>query len=420
MQSATNINLLVDHLFRHEAGKMVSILTRIFGIHNLELAEDVMQEAFAKASQSWAFNGVPQNPSGWLLQVAKNKAIDVVRREKYLRDFADDLFYISKSEWTINTIGNFFLDTEIEDSQLRMIFTCCHPALQSESQIALTLKMLSGFSIAEIAKALLTNEATINKRLYRAKQLIREGDIKFEIPTGSDLRERLENVYTVIYLLFNEGYNSGSADTLIRKDLCVEAIRLCKLLSEHTVVNKPETFALLALMCFHAARFDSRTDEAGSIILLKEQDRSKWNKELIEHGNYYLDKASDGDYTAYHLEAAIASVHCTAKNFEKTDWKLILQLYDALILIKDSPVIKLNRAIVISKLHSADKAIEEINKIEGIESLTNSFYLFSATLGDLYLQKKEFSTAKHYLDKSLKLTTSNAEKELIKKKMLLC
>jgi RNA polymerase sigma-70 factor (ECF subfamily) len=400
---------------------MVSILTRIFGIHNLELAEDVVQEAFTKATQQWSFNGVPENPSGWLLQVAKNKAIDVIRREKYSREFANDLTYISKSEWTINTIGNFFLETEIEDSQLRMIFTCCHSALQAESQIALTLKTLSGFSIAEIAKALLTNESTINKRLYRAKQLIREENIQFEIPSRKELHERLENVYTVLYLLFNEGYNSSAADTLIRKDLCLEAIRLCKLLSEHTVGDNPETFALLALMCYHAARFDSRIDSEGSIILLKYQDRKNWNSELIERGNYYLDKASTGtSYTAYHIEAAIASIHCATESFEKTNWKLILKLYDSLLEKKDTPVIRLNRAIVISKVYSADKAIEEINKIEDIGSLTNSFYLFSATLGDLYLQKKEFVTAKKYLDKSLKLTTSNAEKELIKKKILLC
>ena len=400
---------------------MVSILTRIFGIHNLELAEDVVQEAFTKATQQWGFNGIPNNPSGWLLQVAKNKAIDVVRREKYSKNFAEDLSYIAKSEWTINTIGNFFLETEIEDSQLRMIFTCCHPALQPESQIALTLKTLSGLSVGEIAKSLLTNEATINKRLYRAKQFIREENIKFEIPTGNELHERLENVYTVIYLLFNEGYNSGVADTLIRKDLCVEAIRLCKLLSEHRVGEQTETFALLALMCFHAARFDARLDEEGSIILLKEQNRTLWNRELIEKGNYFLNKASAGnEYTAYHLEASIASLHCAAESFEKTDWKLILKLYDALVLQKDSPVIRLNRAIVIAKLYTPDRAIEEINKIDGMESLTKSYYLFSATLGEMYLQKKEFKTAKNYFDTALGLTTSNAEKNLIKKKISCC
>ena len=412
---------MVDHLFRYEAGKMVSILTRIFGIHNLELAEDVVQEAFVKATQQWGFNGVPQNPSGWLLQVAKNKAIDVIRRQKYSTNFAEDLSYIAKSEWTINTIGNFFLETEIEDSQLRMIFTCCHPDLQAESQIALTLKTLSGLSVSEIAKALLTNEATINKRLYRAKQFIREENIKFEIPVGNELYERLENVYTVIYLLFNEGYNSGSSDSLIRKDLCIEAIRLCKLLSEHQVGEKPETFALLALMCFHAARFDSRIDNEGSIILLKEQNRKLWNRELIDRGNYYLNKSSDGDdYTPYHIEAAIASIHCNTESFGKTDWKTILKLYDALLIKKDTPVIRLNRAIVAAKVFSPDKAIEEINKIDGIESLINSYYLFSATLGDMYLQKQEFSAAKSYLNKAFSLTTSNAEKDLIKKKIAQC
>src|SRR5882757_7560853 len=249
MSSDESSQQLVDHLFRHEAGKMIAVLTRIFGIHNLELVEDTVQETFLKALQMWKYPPVPDNPSAWLMQVARNRTIDLVRRQQKLSGISEELASRLQSD-TEHTIDQFFLDTEIADSQLRMIFTCCHPALNPEDQVALTLKTVSGFGVQEIAKALVSNEATIQKRLYRAKEYIRQHSIRFEIPVGLSLQNRLDSVYTVLYLLFNEGYNSVKADELIRYDLCSEAMRLCKLLEEHRVGSLPSTFALLSLMCF--------------------------------------------------------------------------------------------------------------------------------------------------------------------------
>lgn len=283
-----SIHALVDHLFRHESGKMVAVLTRIFGMHNLEMIEDVVQEAFLRATQSWTFNEVPENPSAWLMQVARNRAIDIVRRQQnfinYSKEVAGQLL-----EETENTVGQFFSESEIADSQLRMIFACCHPSLKEEDQLALTLKTVSGFGVAEIAHALIAHEATIQKRLYRAKQFLKESDIALEIPSGRALSARLDIVYTVLYLLFNEGYNSLKTNELIRRDLCAEAMRLCLLLAEHKIGNRPSTFALLSLMCFHASRFESRMDENNSIILLQHQDRSKWDKDLANRGYFFLE-----------------------------------------------------------------------------------------------------------------------------------
>ena len=294
---------IVDHLFRHESGKMIAVLTRIFGIHNLEMAEDVVQEAFLKATQVWKFT-MPDEPAAWLMQVAKNKALDLIRRQQNFKQYSKEVASRLEQE-TESTIDQFFHDSEISDSQLRMIFTCCHPELKEEDQVALTLKTVSGFGSREIAKALLTNDETIQKRLYRAKQFIQEKSIAFEIPAGKELIKRVETVHAVLYLLFNEGYNSTKADELIQYDLCAEAMRLCKILVEHQSVNSFSSAALLSLMCFHAARFNSRIDENNSIILLPQQDRTKWSHELIKKGSYYLNMSSRGNaISVYHVESA--------------------------------------------------------------------------------------------------------------------
>ena len=411
------IPTIVDHLFRHESGKMIAVLTRLFGIHNLELAEDVVQDAFLKATQSWKFNELPKNPSGWLMQVAKNKAIDIVRRQQNFNHYSKELAHQIQNE-TENTVQHFFLDTEIPDSQLRMIFACCHPSMNEEDQIALTLKIISGFGVAEIARALITNEDAISKRLYRARQFIKENNIQLEIPTGDELTARLETVLTVLYLLFNEGYNSLKADELIRKDLCAEAMRLCLLLLEHKTGNQPATFALLSLMCFQASRFDSRVDENNSIILLENQDRNKWNKALIGLGYKYLDQSSQGEnLTVYHIESAIAAEHCVADSFEKTNWNRMLQLYDLLLEHKKTPMVLLNRAIVLAQLGEMRSAITEVMVIVGIGKLLNTQYIYSAVLGDLYLKSGDETNAEKYLSKARDLTSSHAEKKLISEKI---
>ena len=408
----TSANVLVDHLFRHEAGKMVSVLTRIFGLKHIEIAEDIVQDTFLKALDEWSFHKIPENPPAWLYRVAKNRTIDIIRHQKYVAEYEQELNLLLKSEWTLShSLNNLFLDSEIEDSQLRMIFTSCHPELPKESQIALTLKTLCGFSVGEISRALLTTDANINKRLFRAKQKLRDENLKFEIPAGKSLDERLDSVYKVIYLLFNEGYKSSDPDTVIRKDLCAEAIRLCKLLAEHPAGNKPKTYALLALMCFHAARLDARLDDNGYIILLKEQDRSKWDRSLISKGYEYLNESSEGDeLSEYHLEAGIAANHASALSFEETDWENVFKLYDMLVKIHPSPVTYLNRAIVIGQIRGAKAAIAELEKIKDLDE----YYLYHTTFAEFYSLLKQNSSALKHLNKALKLTKSKAEKKLIK------
>ena len=399
---------------------MIAVLTRIFGTHNLGMVEDVVQEAFLKAAQTWRYDQLPDNPAAWLMRVAKNKAIDIIRRQYTARLYSEELVHHlqMQANEALGTVEQLFLDTEIADSQLRMIFACCHPSLKEEDQIALTLKTISGFSTAEIARALVTNETVIQKRLYRAKQFLKDEHITLEIPTGSQLTERLEIVYATLYLLFNEGYNSGKEDELIRRDLCVEAMRLVLLLSQHPAGNQPATFALLALMCFQASRFESRIGEDNTIILLQYQDRSTWNKELIQKGFQYLNHSSQGQaLTVYHIESAIAAEHCMADTFENTNWQRMLYLYDLLLEMKRTPLVRLNRAIVLAQMKQSEEAIREIWNIEGIDKLLTAQYLYSAVLGDLYSQAGDCNNARKYLTLAHELTTSLAEKKLITEKI---
>ncbi len=408
---------IVDHLFRHQSGKMISVLTRLFGIHNLTMVEDVVQEAFLKAMQVWPLNQLPDNPAGWLMQTARNKAIDIIRRQQNFQQYSKELSHQLQLE-TEATVQHFFLDSEIKDSQLRLIFACCHPSLKEEDQIAFTLKTVSGFGSSEIAKALVTNESTIQKRLYRARQFIIEHRIQLEIPSGNALSERLEIVYTILYLLFNEGYNSSKADELIRKDLCAEAMRLCNLLSEHKSGKQPATYALLSLMCFHASRFDSRVDENNTIILLQHQDRSKWNRDLIDRGYYYLSLSSEGDaLSVYHIESAIAAEHCMSVSFDATNWQRILGLYDLLLIQKATATVVLNRAIALAHLNRVNEAILQIKSIKNIDFLIESQYIYNAVLGDLFLKQKKNDQAEKYLLNACRLTNSQPEKNLIVEKL---
>jgi len=409
--------ILVDHLFRHEAGKMIAVLTRLFGMHNLSMAEDVVQDAFLKATQTWKFKTVPDNPSAWLMQVAKNKALDILRRKNVADHYSAELS-TQLQEATDNYVDQVFLDTEIEDSQLQLIFACCHPSLKEEDKVALTLKTVSGFGVKEIAKALLTQEETIQKRVYRAKQFIQQNNIVLEIPAGKALQQRLDTVHTVLYLIFNEGYNASKSDELIRKDICAEAMRLCLLLCEHKTVTHPASFALLALMCFQASRFESRLDKNNTIILLQQQDRSLWNHELIDRGYYYLNKSSSGEnITIYHIESAIAAEHCLAKNFASTNFQRLLHLYDMLWQMKPTPVVQMNKAIVLSYSGKPKEAIELMNSIKGIELLLKTQYMFNAVLGELYIKNNQPQQATDYLEKALQLTLSDAEKKLLKDKI---
>ena len=408
-------NKLVDHLFRTEAGKMTAVLTRLFGFKQYETAEDIVQETIYQALKEWSYNRIPENPTAWLYRVAKNKAIDYLRRENRMAEITSELKPLLKSEYTLqSTVHHYFNDNEIADSQLRMIFAACHPSIPEEAQIALVLKTLCGFSVEEIARAFLSGKDTIEKRLYRAKEKIREENIQLDVPEGKEMQTRLDTVLQCVYLLFNEGYNSSTADSVIRKDLCYEAIRLCLLLAENPLSNLPETNALLALMCYNASRFDARIDNAGFIVLLQNQNRSQWNQELIQKGHHYLSIAGTGEnISTYHLEAAISSMHCIANSFEQTDWNAILSMYNLLAERNPSPVVLLNRAIALSFARTRLEAIEEIKKLTGLQN----HYLYNAALGDLYFETGQSQLARFYYESASGQTHNPQEQELLKKKL---
>jgi RNA polymerase sigma factor (sigma-70 family) len=406
---------VVDHLFRQEAGRITSVLTKIFGIENFELAEDVVQDTLMKALRQWPYTGLPDNPSAWLFKAAKNRAVDLLRRKKLSHKYAGRIL---NSEWILSgTVNEFFSENEIKDGQLRMIFTCCHPGLPGEAQVALALKYLCGFSVKEIAKAFLVNEATISKRLIRAREKFKNGSIRFEIPTGAALEKRLQNVLSTIYLLFNEGYNSSDEHQLIKADLIEEALRLAELLAEHHHAGKREVYALLALMFFHYARSPARIDDRGNILLLKEQNRYLWDRKLIAKGVKYLNLSSGGDViTEYHLEAGIAYFYTIAKSFDETDWEKILNLYNILYKLNNSFIIGLNRAIVISQLQGPSAGINELYKLGNKELLSNYHHYYS-TLGEFYFQSGDYTKAKLNFENSFNLTGSEVEKKLLKKKI---
>jgi RNA polymerase sigma factor (sigma-70 family) len=417
--SPDTVQALVDHLFRHEAGRMVAILTRLFGIHNLELAEDIFQDTLHQALKDWSLGPIPDNPSGWLMVVAKRKAINAVRRERLHRSFARDMDALLKSEWTTAyTMDHVFLEDEIKDSQLRMIFTCCHPALPMEGQLALTLKTLCGFNVAEIAAAMLTTESNINKRLYRVKEKIRNEEIPFTVPAGHQLLPRLDAVLLVIYLLFNEGYNSSGDNAVIRQDLCLEAMRLAMLLTEKPATNSYNpVYALLALLCFHSARLDARIDTNNSLIVLEEQDRRRWNRELISQGLQFLAQSTGGDQvTAYHLEAAIAAEHCLAPDFGSTNWARIHDYYLGLEKLKPSSVIRLNLAIVTGKKDGPRAALRLLHNLQRNHVLDN-YYLLDASLGEFYQQLGQKEEALLYFSRARELTRSAAIREVLDKKI---
>ncbi|MBA4852420.1 sigma-70 family RNA polymerase sigma factor [Emticicia sp. BO119] len=391
---------------------MTSVLARMFGFDRIEIAEDIVQDTLLKALSEWR-NQVPDNPAAWLYRVAKNQALDILRRQKLYGEISQELGYLG--EQAENSIGKVFLSDEIEDSQLRMLFACCHPAIASESQITLSLKILGGLSAAEIARAFLTTEETINKRLYRAKEKIRNEHIVLEVPQAKELTGRLEAVLKIIYLIFNEGYSSSHPDQLIRHELCEDAIRICLLLTRNSLTNLPKTNALLALMCFQIARFPARLDDKGAIVLLKNQNRRLWDSFMISRAYQFFRNSSTGnEISEYHIEAAIASYHASAESFEKTNWEVILRLYNILAGIKPTPFVYLNRAIVKGYVHGAKSALEDLLKLESL----SKNYVYQTAKGDLYVELKEYNLAKQCYEEALNLVTSEPERRLIEKKLV--
>jgi len=398
-------NDLIPHLFRTEYSKITAVLARLFGFEHIEIAEDIASDTFLLAAETWGMKGVPDNPVAWLYTVAKNRAKDYLKHhhifiEKVspgLQRSADDACEIAIDLSAQN----------ITDSQLQMMFAICNPLIPAEAQIGLSLRILCGFGIEEIADAFLSNKETINKRLFRAKEKLRAGKVRLEFPPPDEIDKRLETVLTTLYLLFNEGYYSVSQNTTLRQDLCLEAMRLNFLLVENKNTAKPAVKALLALMCFHASRFEARTGPEGELILYDDQDPSLWNQELIQQGRYYLNLAAEGkQLSKYHIEAAIAGEH-TAKDDTPDKWETILQLYNQLLFIEYSPIAALNRTYALAKADGKEIAILEAEKLK----LENN-HLYYSLLGYLYTGVDNEKAIGH-LKRALGLAKSDADRNAI-------
>lgn len=413
----------IEAIFRRESGRLISVLTRIFGPHNLALAEDVVQESFVAAMSAWSESGVPDKPAAWLLTTARNRAIDVIRRERTRRTFADDLTKYLDSEWTLQSTvdeafggdwarGDWARDDWARDDQLRMIFMCCHDRLTPTNRLTLILKTLCGLSVPAIARALLTTEAAVNKRLYRTRREL-EG-VGFTLPGADELPAALETVHQVLYLVFNEGYLS-TGDEPVRRDLCRDAMFLTKLVVDAPDLSNSDTVALLALMCFGAARLESRVDADGRLIPLDRQDRALWDRALIRRGFAYLARSADMDRVRagpYHLEAAIASRHCSAESFEDTDWTSICHLYDRLLEVQPSPVAELNRAVAISYRDGPAAALPLVEAIRTAGTLPHGPAV-AAVLANLYSRAGATEPARRYLEQALARAPTEHERRLI-------
>jgi len=402
---------LIPHLFRTEYQKIVSVLCNLFGIHHIEIAEDIVSDTFLTASETWAIKGIPENPTAWLYTVAKNKTKNYFKRNDiFEKKIVTEIKYnspINNPEIEID-----LSDQNIADSQLAMLFTVCNPSNSDEAQIALALNLLCGFGINEIADAFLSNKEVIYKRINRAKEKLKEENIKIQNPNPTEIKERIDTVLKTIYLLFSEGYYSTSQNTTLRKDLCAEAMRLTYLLIQNKTTHLPATNALMALMCFHSSRFEARTTENGEIILYQDQDESLWNQELIDKGTYFLSQSSTGNtLSKYHLEAGIAYWH-TQKKDTAEKWEHILELYNNLIILEYSPIVALNRTYVLSKVIGKQGAIVEAEKLQ----LTDNHFYYSL-LGNLYSGYDNQKALQHF-QTAFGLAKTNSDKNIINKNML--
>jgi RNA polymerase sigma factor (sigma-70 family) len=410
-----------DHLFRRESGRLVAALTRVFGVHNLALAEDVVQDALCRALEVWKFRGVPDNPSAWLMTAAKNRALDVLRRERTARTFAPELGRLLESEWTLAPAVEELLDAHaIKDDQLRMMFSCCAPRLPEEAQVALVLHILCGFAVGEVAGAFLVSEAAIEKRIGRAKRMLAESKRLFEVAGTRDFAGRLAAVQRALYLLFNEGYHGACTESAVRVELCTEAMRLAALLLDHPLASTPASHALAALMCFHASRLPARLDAAGDLTPLADQDRSLWDAHLVAEGRRLLDLSATGtELTPYHVEAAIASVHADAARTEDTRWSAIVDLYDQLMKIRPSPIVALNRAIAVAQHEGPGRGLDAIRAIEHADRLT-AYPFYFAALGELELRSGRRVEARRHFGAALAVARNGVERRFFERRVAEC
>jgi RNA polymerase sigma factor (sigma-70 family) len=411
---------LGDHLFRRESGRMVAVLTRIFGLHNLELAEDVVQDAFCRAMEVWPFRGVPDNPSAWLMTTAKHRAIDVLRRERTARTFAPEFGRLLESEWTlVPMVDEALAGVAIKDDLLRMMFSCCQPRLREDVQVALVLHIVCGFGSDEIAAAFFTTGAATRKRISRGKKVLAGSSRLFDL-ADADFAARLSTVQRALYLLFNEGYHGASAESAVRADLCQEALRLVMLLVEHPLTATPSSLALAALMHLHAARLPGRVDAAGNLNSLVDQDRTRWDLHLVEQGRRLLNQSAAGsELTEYHVEAAIAAVHASASHADDTDWRQIVVLYDTLMAIRPSPVVALNRAIAVAQSEGAERGLEEIHAIVGVERMED-YPFYHAALGELEHRCNRQALARQHFRAALARARSPIEQRFLQQRLDAC
>jgi len=408
-------------LFRHESGRMVSALVRVFGLHNLALAEDAVQDALCRALEVWKLQGVPEKPGAWLMEAARHRAIDVLRRERTRRTFAPDVTRLLETEWTLSsTVDELFTDHELRDDLLRMMFSCCHPQVAEERQIALILNLLCGFGVREIAAAFLSSESATEKRLQRAKKTIAEGGALYEVAGEEKIRARIGAVHGALYLLFNEGYHGSRAPQAVRIELCDEAIRLAELLAAHPAASTPESFALAALMHLHAARLPSRVDAEGELSSFEAQDRSKWDRAHVARGIELLERSASGDrLSAFHVEAAIAAAHAEAPCADATDWRDIVQLYDLLHAMRPTVVVALNRAIAVGMRDGPRAGLEALRALEGVDRLSD-YPFHAAALGEMELRAGLRDEARAHFRRALQSARTDVERRFLERKLAAC
>jgi RNA polymerase sigma-70 factor (ECF subfamily) len=408
---------LVEHFFRHEFGRLTAVLTRSLGLKRLDLAEDVVQSALLQALQTWSRRGVPEDPGGWLFRTARNLAIDALRREKTHAGALPRLAAAAPSD--ASTPEPVFTD-EIGDEPLRLLFVCCHESVPAESRVALALRSVCGFSTGEIARSLLTSEVNVQKRVERAKERLRELAVSFDPPPAPQLRDRLDAVLSVVYLLFNEGCHASHADAPIRRELCDEARRLALMLAKHPVGDVPSVYALVALLHFHMARFDARVSASGDSILLDEQDRSAWSWRDIRSGMHWMAKSAAGEtLSRYHLEAAVAWEHCRAPTFADTDWKRIVQLYSALERVAPSPMHTLNRAIAEAYVDGPRAGLARLAEVPA-DDVPARYPHWHEVIGELLYRAADYPAAERAWCEALRWTAARNDQDLLRRRLAEC